>query len=375
MIRKLCKYSLLVIFAFSLSSCSEVQLGAHMMKSLAHTDKQGVFKVGNPYTVNGKRYYPQESYSYDETGIASWYGDQFHGKPTANGEIFDKYELTAAHKTLQLPSLVKVTNLENGKSLILRVNDRGPFKRGRIIDVSEKAAELLGFKNDGVAKVRVQVLKRESLAIAQAAKRGMDTRGIEQEMNRGNRMPSLLASNETASDAYRASPKPASNITRPYQPVNTYTHQASANINNPHYNRDYQSIKQEYLHPPDNSFSAPQQISAYDNVPVNNSELPGHIKNGNFIPDPVVTYEAVSPSNIFVQTGSFSSRENAIKFAQSLIRSGMAGNHQPDIYPTGINGKVFYRVRYGPFENIVLADTVLEELMRSRLSDAIIVVE
>jgi rare lipoprotein A len=126
------------------------------------------YKVGQPYEVSGDWYYPKEDYSYDETGIASWYGQDFHDHATANGEIFNKNELTAAHKTLPLPTLARVTNLDNGRSIVVRINDRGPFSGARIIDVSQRAAQLLGFEQQGTAKVRVQVLADESKAIADA---------------------------------------------------------------------------------------------------------------------------------------------------------------------------------------------------------------
>ena len=116
--------------------------------------------------------YPKEDLSYDNTGIASWYGRDFHGKKTANGEIYDMNALTAAHPTLPMPTRVRVTNLENGRSLELRVNDRGPFRKGRIIDVSKKASLLLGFQEQGTAKVRVTFLGRadtESEVVAKPA--------------------------------------------------------------------------------------------------------------------------------------------------------------------------------------------------------------
>ena len=123
---------------------------------------RGIYKVGKPYQIAGVWYYPKEDYTYDETGIASWYGPGFHEKNTANGEIYDQDDLTAAHQTLPLPSVVRVTNLENGRTLILRVNDRGPFIKGRIIDVSRKAAKLLKFHDKGTTKVKVEVLEKES---------------------------------------------------------------------------------------------------------------------------------------------------------------------------------------------------------------------
>lgn len=121
------------------------------------TGTQGVKrKVGNPYKVAGVWYYPKEEPYYDETGYASWYGRDFHGKKTANGEIYNMNSLTAAHKTLPMPSYVKVTNLENNRSIVLRVNDRGPFVAGRLIDVSRRGAQLLGFQKQGVTRVRIQ---------------------------------------------------------------------------------------------------------------------------------------------------------------------------------------------------------------------------
>ncbi|WP_374570702.1 septal ring lytic transglycosylase RlpA family protein [Phenylobacterium sp.] len=116
----------------------------------------GRYKVGKPYQVGGIWYVPREDPNYDKRGVASWYGDQFQNQKTANGEIFDKNQLSAAHPTLPLPSIVEVTNLENGRSIRVRVNDRGPFVGGRIIDLSHEAARELGYDRQGLAKVRVR---------------------------------------------------------------------------------------------------------------------------------------------------------------------------------------------------------------------------
>ena len=123
----------------------------------------GVYKVGQPYQVDNVWYYPREQPDYDETGIASWYGPTFSGHHTANGEMYDGNQLTAAHKTLPMPVNVRVTNLDNGKSLIVRVNDRGPYARGRIIDLSKRAAELLDVVQTGTARVRVTYLSRADI--------------------------------------------------------------------------------------------------------------------------------------------------------------------------------------------------------------------
>ncbi|MGY3291747.1 rare lipoprotein A (peptidoglycan hydrolase) [Bradyrhizobium sp. LM3.6] len=120
----------------------------------------GTYRVGKPYVVGGRTYVPEEDVNYRAEGMASWYGDDFHGRLTANGEVFDMGSLTAAHPTLPMPSYARVTNVSNGKSLIVRVNDRGPYHGNRLIDVSNKAAELLEFKGNGVAKVRVEYVGR-----------------------------------------------------------------------------------------------------------------------------------------------------------------------------------------------------------------------
>jgi len=120
-------------------------------------------QVGKPYMVKGKWYHPKEEPGYRKTGIASWYGDAFHGRLTANGEIYDMTHLTAAHPTMPLPSYARVTNTKNGNSVIVRVNDRGPFAHGRVIDLSRRAAELLDYTHSGVAKVEVEYVGRAPL--------------------------------------------------------------------------------------------------------------------------------------------------------------------------------------------------------------------
>src|ERR1700686_3272959 len=123
----------------------------------------GTYRVGKPYTVAGRVYVPEEDTSYREEGLASWYGDDFHGRLTANGEVFDMASLTPAQPTTPIPGYARVTNLSNGKSLIVRVNDRGPYHGNRLMDVSSRAADLLEFKGNGVARVRVEYVGRAPL--------------------------------------------------------------------------------------------------------------------------------------------------------------------------------------------------------------------
>ncbi len=118
----------------------------------------GRYQVGKPYQVAGRTFTPHEQPGYDRKGKASWYGEAFHRRMTSNGEYFDMATLTAAHATLPLPSYAKVTNLENGKTVVVRINDRGPFVSTRILDVSKRAADALGYRNQGTANVRVQLI-------------------------------------------------------------------------------------------------------------------------------------------------------------------------------------------------------------------------
>lgn len=154
-----------------LSACSstkKIQYETLNEEVAAIKQEGGVYKIGNTYTALGQKYTPREDYNYSETGMASWYGSDFHNKRTANGEIYNMHAITAAHRTLPLPSIVRVTNLENGKSIVARVNDRGPYVKNRIIDLSQKGAELLGYKMQGTAKVKVEIMAKESKALKEA---------------------------------------------------------------------------------------------------------------------------------------------------------------------------------------------------------------
>jgi rare lipoprotein A len=150
------RFCVLFLTAAALSACATTQLPDAPKTSGATANPH--YKVGAPYKIAGRWYVPQVDETYDQKGVASWYGDAFHGKLTANGEIFDKGRISAAHKTLPLPTLVEVENLENGRKLVVRVNDRGPFVDDRIIDLSHAAADELGFTTKGLARVRVRYI-------------------------------------------------------------------------------------------------------------------------------------------------------------------------------------------------------------------------
>ncbi len=314
-------FSLLAVIL--LAGCAEAELASHAWKTYdPPPSAQGTFKVGNPYSIQGTRYTPQERYDHSETGIASWYGPGFHGKKTANGEVFNKNELTAAHRTLQMPSLIRVTNLQNGRSLIVRVNDRGPFSRGRVLDLSERAAELLAFKNQGTARVKIEVLPEESRRVAELARQGRDTRGYEVALNR-NRVPV-------------SSSAPPREVVLAQQQV---VHSGGAPV---------PSVQRETI----------------GSVPVHQGQ------GGVVYPDPVVQQVAVAPTNLYVQAGSFSSEANALALSRKLSTVGPTR-----VYPATVSGQTFYRVRLGPYEQVAMADSALNGTVSAGVDDARIIVD
>lgn len=147
-----------------LGGCAEAQLAGHLA-TLGTAESRPTYHVGEPYERAGQRVVPAERFAHEEVGLASWYGPGLQGRRTANGEIFDMNQLTAAHPSLQLPAVALVTNLDNGRTVRVRINDRGPVAGDRILDVSRRAAELLGFRRQGVARVQLRVLEEESLAL------------------------------------------------------------------------------------------------------------------------------------------------------------------------------------------------------------------
>jgi rare lipoprotein A len=275
----------------------------------------GTYKIGQPYQEAGAWYYPHEQPDYDETGIASWYGPDFHGKRTANGEIFDAGELTAAHPTLPMPVNVRVTNLENGRSLVLRVNDRGPFARGRIIDVSAHAAELLGFYEKGTARVRVTYLARAGIPEGRE-ETSTAVAGVAASTDRVQ-----VASLNPVSVAPRQPAPPPSD---PEEEASTTTAQD--------------------LPPVMRASEAP------DSTPAHDSDS--------------------SAAHYYVQAGAFAERENAERLKDRLSDAG-----DPSISSIDRNGALLYRVRIGPFDSAGAADAALAHLAGLGGSDAKIVVD
>ena len=163
----------------------------------------GRYRVGKPYTVAGRTYVPEEDVNYKAEGFASWYGSDFHGRYTANGEIFDKESITAAHPTMPLPSYARVTNLRNNKSMIVRVNDRGPYVGNRVIDLSARVARLLEFHGHGVTRVKVEYVGRAPLA-------GSDDRKLVATLRDGSAPPPKVQVASSKDFAPYFDPKPMS---------------------------------------------------------------------------------------------------------------------------------------------------------------------
>jgi len=312
---------------FTLAACAETELIVHTAKSVS-TDKKrpapvGDYKVGKPYQINGQWYYPAENFEYVETGIASWYGPNFHGKPTANGEIFDENLITAAHRTLPLPSAVRITNLENGRTINLRVNDRGPFARGRIIDVSRRGAQLLGFEQNGTAKVRVEILPNDSRQLKLAA------------LNRkGGQVDQPQIASSPRQDVV-ATPLP--NSGKPVQQTsNTAPTPPTPTM-------------------PTTTAPAPELPRAGPAIPVLSEQ---------------VDVIAVPPTGIFVQTGAFSKFENALRMRDRVDDLGST-----QISRFKVAGTELYRVRIGPLQNVAVADATLIRVTSAGVRDARLIVE
>ncbi|MBM85772.1 MAG: hypothetical protein CMM47_07095 [Rhodospirillaceae bacterium] len=315
--------SVCVVILIIVAGCAETRFLTNTAKEFRDLSEKardkGHYKVGTPYQIKGVWYYPRVDFNYDETGVASWYGPKFHNKLTANGEVFDQNEISAAHRTLPMPSIVRVINLENGRALIVRVNDRGPFAHGRIIDMSRRAAQLLGFERKGVARVRVQILPEESRAAAEMARSGRSK----------------------SKAAVLKAPSP------PAVPV--------------------KSVVIETLNPvPGESQKLLPQVERHSRKKGSPSaiELTRQGK-GTQLQDRVV-----QPTRLFVQAASFTQRVNAKRLKSKISDVGFA-----DIYTTTLSGKSYYRVRIGPLNNVKDADQVLAQLIERGFPGARIVVE
>jgi peptidoglycan lytic transglycosylase len=337
----------------------------------------GTYRVGGPYEIKGVWYYPAVDYNYDRTGVASWYGEQFEGRLTANGEIFDLNELTAAHTTLPMPSIVQVTNLQNGRSLELRVNDRGPFVGERLIDVSRRAAQLLGFERQGTTLVRVKVLKDESIEAANEAMR-----------NSGQ----IVVASAPAAAAAVVMPAPRVEYRSPAVVPPAVRHAAArprvtAPIEPP--SPPQIAMAPRVTPPPQPPAAPPPRIASVAPSrfalisPAEAAELPparAPTREPQFIADPkpvtrtpsssprIAAASSARPGQIFIQAGAFSMRINAQRVQSHIARLGSV-----EVTAASVNGVEMYRVRLGPLRSEKEAGQLLARVVDSGYPGARIV--
>ncbi|MBL8833083.1 MAG: septal ring lytic transglycosylase RlpA family protein [Rhodospirillales bacterium] len=388
--------------ALGLGACSELKFGVSVVKSMqgapetpaAPARAQGTYKVGEPYQIAGVWYYPAEDWTYSETGIASFYGGErtgtnFHGRNTANGELYDMNALTAAHTTLPMPSLVRVTNLDNGRSIVLRVNDRGPFARGRIIDVSRRAAQLLGFEGQGTARVRVDIMAEDSQRL-KAELTGRDETQTVAAAPRtsvvSDALPPPPGARETRATS-AALPPPSATlppVATDRSRVGTTTRQGRPRETQVPLARQAEPIRTQAAQdlPPVAPTPAPAASVPARGTPTATSrgtaaatparpqapaapvatpasrEVAALPVEQQASARPVLTQGTAQRTNLWVQAGAFGNYENAYRLSVRLSRYGTSR-----VVPVTLNGSQLYRVRVGPIADVGDADRMLEQMV------------
>jgi rare lipoprotein A len=340
-------------------------------------------KLGKPYSISGRTYYPEYDPNYTETGMASWYGPGFHGGSTANGERFSTNQLTAAHRTLPMPSIVKVTLEKTGKSAIVRINDRGPFAHGRIIDLSRAAADKIGLTPMGVGKVRVEYLPAESQRFADLLSQGRDPQSIDVASEvlpySDDDTATQIAANEIKDKANRptsdstwwdhVSPVSSAHAATPHR--NTPMESPSANVPTEAVTtRDLAApvaASSMAVPPPMAPVPQPRQDSVFAAV-----ERPVVIPPSAAPPpaaaapvQPRAPDELVHINPVYIQLGSFSHEENAVALVKRVMPLGEAG-----LTIMKRDGMSLYRVRLGPYDNPEMAEEMLQRVHQAGLKDA-----
>ncbi|MFO1158037.1 MAG: septal ring lytic transglycosylase RlpA family protein [Reyranellaceae bacterium] len=285
----------------------------------------GSYKIGQPYTVEGVTYTPREEFNRVETGVASWYGPGFHGKSTANGERYDQSDRTAAHRTLQMPAIVRVTNLDNGQSTVVRINDRGPFARSRVIDLSRTAAEELDVVRNGTARVRIEQLPNESRAVKEVAMNGggpAEQHAAVAQLSSGRRAPAAAAPQPPPQVEVASAPPPSS---------------------------------------PQLVWNGAPQATVIE-TPASGVTVSTLVSSAAAAPAPPLA------GAFYVQTGAFSTPENAERQRDAVRSYGTT-----EVSPGSAGGRDVYRVRLGPYTTSDAAGIVADRLKRSGYGDARVV--
>ncbi|MGK2923870.1 MAG: septal ring lytic transglycosylase RlpA family protein, partial [Methyloceanibacter sp.] len=328
---------LIASLTFAISACGRdesVGLGKRIIPFGQPVPKGGGrYQVGQPYEIAGVRYTPREDPTYDAVGQASWYGELFHGRYTANGEIYDMDRLSAAHPTLPLPIYVQVTNLQNGRSLVVRVNDRGPFKHDRIIDLSRRSAEVLGFRSNGTAQVRVKYLRRAPLSGDDSYERQyLVSRGYQRYASTPQAVPPELDPIAVASLPIVHTPPPLPD--RPDRSFATAALPAPAPAPKP---QPETVVTMATLRP--ELQASPEETG---------SIVPPRHPEPNFL---------APPDGPAIQAGSFKDRENAER-----ARTVLSDIAPVDVAPVDVGGETYYRVRVGPFVDDIAAAVALPQV-------------
>ena len=322
---------MVLLLATSLAACGS-------SGSKGSVAQRGTYKIGAPYKIDGVTYTPQEEFNHVETGVASWYGPGFHGKSTANGEAYDQSARTAAHRTLQMPSIVRVTNVDNGMSTVVRINDRGPFARSRVIDLSRTAAQELDIVRNGTAHVRIEQLQAESLAVKDVAISG------------GGPAEQQAAVAQVSSGRYAPAPAP---VQAPVQTAAYVPPPAPAPA--PVY---AQPAPTQPVWPTNQRSAAAEPAVAYAPA-ANTGPTVASLAGGT----------TLQPSSgFYVQTGAFTTPENAERQRGAVSSYGAS-----EISQASAGGRDVYRVRLGPYTTSDAAGIVADRLKRSGYGDARVV--
>lgn len=320
----------LVIACLLPAACAETRLATRPVKPVGDQAPvpTGAYKVGEPYQIGGIWYYPHEDYDYRENGVASWYGVDFHGKLTANGETYDMNDITAAHRTLPMPSMVRVTNLANGRNLVVRVNDRGPFANDRILDLSRRSAQLLGFEQAGTTRVRVEILAEESISLK-----------------------SRLLRNNVA-QAPRVDAAPRATVASESLPALAVTGEP---LPPPSYDRappPRPPVKSAAPVVPTKPVAATRPVPATRIDKAKSDPVPASLKSG-----------------IFVQAASFANKDYAQRLSSELETYGPTS-----LVPLEMGNRRMWRVRVGPWGAQGQAERILDKVRKAGFKDARLVV-
>ena len=328
-------------------------------------------KLGQSYTVDGEEYVPHYQPDYVEEGLASWYGPGFHGGKTANGESYDKHDFTAAHRTLPLPSIVKVTMLDNGKTTYVRINDRGPYAKGRIIDLSYAAAKEIGLAAKGVARVRLEYMPRESQRFADLLAQGREPQSIDlasEVIDYSQHNQVAAAAIPTVAPTQPVAPSTLSPISTAYAQEGGATAQAdisSSDLAPP--SGAVAQVSKPAAKPieksPFSAMNGPAELPAEKVVPPVRAAVTAQVSK----PVSAAPVAAANSKSEVIQLGAFLQQANAQRLHKQVARIG-----ESSVTPHTTSQGTFYIVRMGPYSDVKESARVLDQLHKLGLNPKIV---